>query len=81
MPRINKNGSVSIPKALEKSLNWEPGTELTFHVEGNRLITEPKITQKDIEFARRTEAAYREAEKGKYVETSTYDFLKKVRRA
>ncbi len=36
--------------------------------------------QEDIQFAKRTEAAYREIEKGKYVETSAADFLKKVRK-
>ena len=81
MPRIRSGGRLSVSKALEHSLSWKPGTEVTFRVVGERLVVESVSHPKNPDFIRRTEAAYREIEKGKYVETSSADFLKSVRKA
>lgn len=79
--KMSSRGQVVIPKEIRK--NIQKGEEfIVYEVEG-RIIMEKveKIDKKlkeDLEFARRTEDAYKEIEKGNCVTKSAEEFLKEL---
>ena len=80
---MSSKGQVVIPQSMRAGL--KEGERFVIIKNAGMYILKrasafAKDMQEDIEFAQRTEAAYREAERGKYVETSTADFLKAVRK-
>lgn len=80
---MSSKGQVVIPQSMRGSLK-EGERFVIIENAGmyilKRASTFAKDLQADIDFAQRTEAAYRETEKGNYVEMSAADFLKKVRK-
>lgn len=80
---ISSKGQVVIPQNMRKELH--PGEKLVIIEDAGLFIIRrasefAATLREDIEFARRTEAAYLEVEGGKYRQMSASSFLKKVRR-
>ncbi len=79
---MSSKGQVVIPQSMRKTL--EEGEKLVIIEDAGMFIIRKasdyaKSLQADIEFAQRTEAAYLEVERGKYVQMSAADFLKRGR--
>ena len=80
---ISSKGQVVIPQSMRRGL--VAGEKLVIIEEAGTYIIRrasefAASLREDIEFARRTEAAYLEVEGGKYRQMSAASFLKKVRR-
>ncbi len=80
---MSSKGQVVIPQSMRAGL--KEGERFVIIREAGMYILKRASSfaagmREDIEFAQRTEAAYREVEKGKYTETSAADFLRKVRK-
>lgn len=80
---ISSKGQVVIPQSMRRGL--AAGEKLVIIEEAGMYIIRrasefAASLREDIEFARRTEAAYLEVEGGKYRQMSASSFLKKVRR-
>ncbi len=79
--KLSSKGQVVIPKEMRK--NIQKGEKLIIYEVEGRIIMEKveKIDKKlkeDLEFARRTEEAYKEIEKGNCVTKSKEEFLKEL---
>ena len=44
MTHIYERGQLVIPKYFRELLGWNKDTEVVFHIEGNKLIVEKKIS-------------------------------------
>lgn len=80
---MSSKGQVVIPQGMRGSLR--SGEKLVIIENAGTYILKRASDfaahlKEDIEFAQRTETAYREVEKGKFSEMSAADFLKKVRK-
>ena len=79
--RMSSKGQLVIP--LEMRKNIKEGEKLIIIQNKDQLIIKKakdfdKNLEEDIEFARRTEEAYKEIERGSFVKMSKEDFLKKL---
>lgn len=80
---ISSKGQIVIPHSMRHGL--KEGEQLIIIENAGMYILKKasdyaKSLRDDIEFAKRTEKAYLEVEKGRYVEQDALDFLKKVRK-
>lgn len=76
--RISSKGQVVIPLDIRKGMN--EGDKLVVIRNGDQIILKKvdafsKNLEEDLEFARRTEEAWKEFEKGKFITKSKEDFL------
>lgn len=80
---MSSKGQVVIPQSMRSHL--KEGEKLVIIEDAGLYIIRKASTiaeslKADLEFARRTEKAYLEVEKGQYSEQSAEDFLRKVRK-
>jgi len=76
---MSSKGQIVIP--LEMRKNFKKGEKLTILSDGERLVLKKaskmdKNLEEDLEFAKRTEAAWKRYELGKFKEMDRSDFLK-----
>jgi len=81
--RMSSKGQIVIPREMRKGL--KEGEKLVVIKSGDQLILQParhfdKKLAEDIEFAKRTEAAYRRYERGEFIEMEFDEFLKRLRK-
>jgi len=79
--RMSSKGQVVIP--LEMRKNIQEGEKILIIQSGDQIILKKaseldEQLEEDLEFARRTEKAWKEIDEGKYEEYSIDDFLKKL---
>jgi len=80
--RMSSKGQVVIPIEMRK--NFKEGDKLLV-IEGKGQIILKKASKadrnfkEDLEFARRTEEAWKEIDSGKGIKTSAKDFLKEIK--
>ena len=79
--RISSKGQVVIPKEMRKGLH--EGDKLLIIQNGGQLIIKKateldKNLKEDLEFARRTEEAWKRFEKGEFISTPADKFLEKL---
>ena len=79
---MSSKGQVVIPQEMRK--NIKEGEKILVIQDGDKLILKKaseldKNLKEDLEFARRTEEAWKDIEEGKYTEYSIDEFLKKIR--
>jgi len=81
--KISSKGQIVIPLSMRKDL--KEGEELVIIKNGNQIILK-KVTdfsenlKEDLEFARRTEEAYKRIENGEGVEMDFDDFIKEMKK-
>ena len=80
--KMSSKGQVVIPQEMRK--NIKEGEKILVIQDGDKLILKKaseldKNLKEDLEFARRTEEAWKDIEEGKYTEYSIDEFLKKIR--
>lgn len=78
---MSSKGQIVIPVDMRKGL--KEGEKFVIIKKGDQMILQKlskfdKKMEEDIEFARRTEAAYKRYEKGEFVRRSAEDFLKEL---
>ena len=81
--RISSKGQIVIPNEMRKDL--KEGDELLIIKDNGRFILTKadKLTEKmreDLEFAKRTEEAWKEIEAGKGIEMDFDDFIKEMKK-
>lgn len=81
--KMSSKGQVVIPAEMRGNL--KEGEKLVIIKNNHQLIMEKASTldkqlKEDLEFARRTEAAYREIEKGNFKQMSSEKFLKELKK-
>ena len=79
---VSSKGQIVIPAEMRSGLAC--GEKLVVIRDGNRFVLTPvskfsKTLVNDLEFARRTEEAYREIDSGKFREHSASDFVKRLK--
>ena len=80
--RMSSKGQIVIPKEMRK--NIPEGEKLIILQEGDQLVikkvqTLDKNFKEDLEFARRTEEAWKRYEKGEFITMDADEFLKKLK--
>ena len=80
--RMSSKGQIVIPKEMRKDI--DEGEKLIIIQDKNQfIIKKAKDTDKnfkeDLEFARRTEEAWKRYEKGEFIEMDADEFLKKLK--
>ena len=80
--RMSSKGQIVIPKEMRK--NIPEGEKLLILQEGDQLVIKKvqdldKNFKEDIEFARRTEEAWKRYEKGEFITMDADEFLKKLK--
>ena len=80
--RMSSKGQIVIPSHMRGNL--KEGEELVIIKDDERIILKKaeSVTEKmkeDLEFARRTEEAWKEIDEGKFTEYSTEEYLKKLK--
>ena len=80
--RMSSKGQIVIPKEMRKDI--DEGEKLIIIQDKNQfIIKKAKDTDKnfkeDLEFARRTEEAWKRYEKGEFIEMDAEEFLKKLK--
>ena len=80
---MSSKGQIVIPKEMRKDI--KEGEKLVVIKAGNQIIIErvkdfDKKLEEDLEFARRTEEAYREIEKGNFIKMNSKNFLKALKK-
>jgi len=81
--KMSSKGQIVIPIEMRKGIN--EGEKLLLIKNKNQIIMEKatKLDEKlkeDLEFARRTEEAWKEIDEGKFTAYSKEEFLKKIKR-
>ena len=81
--KMSSKGQIVIPKEMRKDI--KEGEKLVVIKAGNQIIIErvkdfDKKLEEDLEFARRTEEAYREIEKGNFIKMNSKNFLKALKK-
>ena len=81
--KMSTKGQIVIPSDMRKE--FKVGEKLVVIKEGHRLIIKKaskmsKQMMEDIEFARRTEEAYKRHERGEFKTTDSKDFLKELKK-
>ena len=79
--RVSSRGQVVIPREMREGL--AEGERLVVIKEGKSIVMKPakdfdKNLAEDLEFARRTEAAWKRYENGEFESVSEEDFLKEL---
>ena len=79
---MSSKGQVVIPQEMRKDI--KEGEKLIIIQNGDQLILKKatkldKNLKEDLEFARRTEEAWKDIEEGRYSEYSVGEFLKRLR--
>ena len=79
---MSSKGQIVIPKEMRK--NIPEGEKLLILQEGDQLVIKKvqdldKNFKEDIEFARRTEEAWKRYEKGEFITMDADEFLKKLK--
>lgn len=79
--RISSKGQIVIPTEMRKNL--KEGEKLVIMQNNGQLILKKtkdfsKTLEEDLEFARRTEEAWKKYEKGEFIEMDFDDFLKEI---
>lgn len=82
MTKMSSKGQVVIPRELRKDI--KEGDKLVVIRNADQIILKKatkfdKQFEEDLEFAKRTEEAWKEIEEGKYVKMSVEDFLKEMK--
>jgi len=80
--RMSSKGQIVIPKEMRKDI--DEGEKLIIIQDKNQLIIKrakdiDKNFKEDLEFARRTEEAWKRYEKGEFIEMDADEFLKKLK--
>lgn len=83
MTRVSSKGQVVIPREMREDL--KEGEKLVVIKNGAQIILMPtkgfdKRIAEDIEFARRTEAAWKRYDRGEFIEMDFDDFLKRLKK-
>ena len=81
--RMSSKGQIVIPKKMRKGI--EEGEKLVMIQNGSQIILKrakdlDKNFEEDLEFARRTEEAWKRYEKGEFIEVDYDEFLKEARK-
>ena len=85
--KMGERGQVTIPQEFREDLKLETGEKIVFIKEGGRLILEPMSKMKgtlieqlkeDLEFARRTEEAWKAYDRGEFISQDADEFLKEL---
>ncbi len=81
--KMSSKGQVVIPREMRKDI--KEGEKLVVIKAGKQIIIErvkdfDKNLEEDLEFARRTEEAWKRYEKGEFTEMSAEDFLRKLKK-
>ncbi|MBU2638484.1 MAG: AbrB/MazE/SpoVT family DNA-binding domain-containing protein [Nanoarchaeota archaeon] len=79
--KLSSKGQIVIPERMRKKL--KKGDEMVFIQNKDQIILKPakkfsKRFLEDLEFARRTEEAYKRYERGEFIEMDYDEFLKKL---
>lgn len=79
--KMSSKGQIVIPLELREGI--KEGDKLVVIRDGNQLLLKrmqdmPKRLQEDLEFARRTEEAWKRYDKGEFKSMSAEEFLKKL---
>ena len=79
--RMSSKGQIVIPKSMRKG--FKEGEKIVVIQNEDQIILKnaknfDENLEEDLEFAERTEEAYKEIEKGNYTEESADDFLNKL---
>lgn len=80
--RLSSKGQIVIPTNLRKGFN--EGERLIILRDGDNIVLKKasefdEKLREDLEFARRTQEAWKEIEAGKYTKSSVKDFLKEIK--
>jgi len=85
--KLTERGQVTIPLEFRRELKLKTGEKIIFFSEGGKLFLEPmsrvrniKKLKEDLEFARRTEEAWKEIDSGEGTEMDFDEFLNEVRK-
>ena len=85
--KMTERGQVTIPEEFRRDLHLKPGEKIVFFKEDGRLFLEPmsrassiEKLKEDLEFARRTEEAWKEIDRGEGIEMDFDDFLAEVKK-
>ena len=81
--KMSSKGQIVIPKEMRNGI--KEGEKLVIIHHGNQLILErvkdlDKNFKEDLEFARRTEEAWRNYEQGKFITRTKEEFLKELKK-
>ncbi|MBS3156146.1 AbrB/MazE/SpoVT family DNA-binding domain-containing protein [Candidatus Woesearchaeota archaeon] len=81
--KLSSKGQVVIPREMRKDI--KEGEKLIIIKEGNSMIMKKaskldKQLKEDLEFARRTEEAWKRYENGKFKSMDAKDFLKELKK-
>ena len=82
--RVSSRGQVVIPREMREGL--AEGERLVVIKEGKSIVMKPakdfdKNLAEDLEFARRTEAAWKDYDKGKFKSLEFSEFLEELKKA
>ena len=80
---MSSKGQIVIPKKMRKGI--KEGDKMIIIKNGKQIILKKASSfdeqlAKDLEFARKTEEAYRSYERGEFIEMDFDDFLKKAKK-
>lgn len=80
---MSSKGQIVIPQDMRRDI--KEGEKLVIIQNGDQLILKKvdsfdKQLEEDLEFARRTEEAYKKYEKGEFTGSSVEDFLKEIKK-
>jgi len=81
--KMSSKGQIVIPRGMRKS--FRDGEKFVVIKAGKQLILKStddfdKNIEEDLEFARRTEEAYKKHERGEYISIESEEFLKKLKK-
>ncbi len=81
--RISSKGQIVIPREMRKDL--KEGDKLVVIKNNGQIILKKadkfsKNLEEDLEFARRTEEAYKRYERGEFIEMDFDDFIKEMKK-
>ena len=82
LTKISSKGQIVIPSELRGNL--KEGEQFIIIQDGDRILLKKagvvtKEMREDLEFAKRTEEAWKQIERGEYTSQSKKDFLKKLK--
>lgn len=81
--KMTERGQITIPQEFREDLKLKKGEKILFFKENGKLILEPmsriknlKKLKEDLEFARSTEEAWKEIDRGESTTQNVDEFLK-----
>jgi len=85
--RMGSRGQVTIPQEFREELKLKTGEKMIFFKENGKLILEPmkdiknlEKLKEELEFARRTEEAWKAYDRGEFVTRTADEFLKEMKK-